>query len=245
MVSRSFTRQGIALAVLAAAELVVVAVIGRAYGTDGTASTLGALVLAPVAVLATAALARRVAGERFAIAAALAYVVLPLLASRFMLSTYRSTFEHQALPDLVGLRATPWFALGVLLTAALAVAPRRAAGVSGAVAAVAALILWGTADLASIRNGLHETAWSITLLEWFIVAGFIGAARRNGWLAVALVGWLLAIILHAAHVGYDNAAFWQSLAAGAALAAVLLTSLALLVPPLRRPRPAQSPGHAG
>jgi hypothetical protein len=244
VVSRSFTRQGIALAVLAAAELVVVAVIGRAYGTDGTASTLGALVLAPVAVVATAAFARRIAGERFAIAAAVAYVVLPLLATRFMLVTYRATFEHQALPDLVGLRATPWFALGVLLTAAL-VAPRRAAGVSGAVAAVAALIVWGSADLASIRNGLHETAWSITLLEWFVVAGFIGAARRNGWLAVALVGWLLAIILHAAHVGYDNAAFWQSLAAGATLAAVLLTSLALLVPPLRRPRPAQSPGHAG
>ncbi len=245
MVSRSLARQGIALAALAAAELVVVAAIGAAYGTDGTASTFGALALAPVAVLATAAFARRVAGERFAIAAAVTYVVLPLLATRFMLSTYRSTFDHQALPNLVGLRATPWFALGVLLTAALAVAPRRAAGVSGAVAAVAALILWGTADLASIRNGLHETAWSITLLEWFFVAGFIGAARRNLWLAVALAGWLLAIILHAAHVGYDNAAFWQSLAAGASLAAVLLTSLALLVPPLRRPRPAQSPGHAG
>ena len=214
VVSRSFTRQGIALAVLAAAEPRRERSVA-AYGTDGMASTLGALVLAPVAVVSTAAFARRVAGQRFAIAAAAAYVVLPLLATRFMLVTYRSTFDHQALPDLVGLRATPWFALGVLLTAALAVAPRRAAGVSGAVAAVAALILWGTADLASIRNGLHETAWSITLLEWFIVAGFIGAARRNGWLAVALVGWLLAIILHAAHVGYDNAAFWQSLAAGA------------------------------
>jgi hypothetical protein len=245
VVSRSVPRQGIALAIVAIAEAVVVAAIGLAFGTDGTASTLGALAHAPVAILATAALARRVAGERFAIAAAAAYLLLPLLSSRFMLNTYRSTFDHRALPDLVGLRATPWFALGVLLTAALAVAPRRAAAASGAVAAIVALIVWGTADLASIRGGLHETAWSITLLEWFLVAGFIGAARRNGWLAVALVGWLLAATLHAAHVGYDDAAFWQSLAAGAPLAAVLLTSLALLVPPLRRPRTAQSPGHAG
>jgi hypothetical protein len=245
VVSRSLSRQGVALAIVAIAELVVVAAIARAFGTDGAASTLGALALAPVAVLATAALGRRVAGERFAVAAAVAYLVLPLLAHRFMLGTYRSTFDHRALPDLVGLRSTPWFALGVLVTAALAVAPRRAAGVAGAVAAIVALIVWGTGDLASIRNGLHETAWSITLLEWFFVAGLIGAARRNAWLGVGLAGWLLAVIIHAAHIGYNDAAFWQSLSAGAPAAALLLSSLVLLVPPLRRPRTAPSSSHAG
>jgi hypothetical protein len=223
----------------------VVAAIARAFGTDGTASTLGALALAAVAVLATAALGRRVAGERFAVAAAAMYVILPLLANRFMLGTYRSTFDHQALPDLVGLRATPWFALGVVVTAALAFAPRRPAAVAGAAAAVVALLTWGTGDLASIRGGLHETAWSITLLEWFLVAGVLGAARRNGWLAVALGGWLVALVVHAAHVGYNDAAFWQSLAAGAPAAALLLTSLLLLIPPLRRLRTAQSSEHAG
>jgi hypothetical protein len=227
VVSRNLSRQGVALAIVAIAELVVVAAIALAFGTDGTASTLGALALAPAAVLATAALGRRVAGDRF------------------MLGTYRSTFDHRALPDLVGLRSTPWFALGVLVAAALAVAPRRAAGVAGAVAAVVALIVWGTGDLASIRDGLHETAWSITLLEWFFVAGFIGAVRRNGWLAVGLAGWLLAVIIHAAHIGYNDAAFWQSLSAGAPAAALLLSSLVLLVPPLRRPRTAPSSGHAG
>jgi hypothetical protein len=244
VVSRSLKRPGVALAVFALAEVAVVAAIAHAFGTDGTASTLGALALAPVAVLATAAVGHRVAGMRFAIAVAAVYVVLPLLANRFMLVTYRSTFDHRAVPNLVGLRATPWFALGVLVTVALAVAPRRPAAVAGVAAAVLAVVTWGTGDLASIRAGLHETAWSITLLEWFLIAGVIGAARRSAWLALALGGWLVAVIVYAAHVGYNDAAFWQSLAAGAPTAALLLSSLALLVPPLRRPRTTPASEHA-
>ena len=85
-----------------------------------------------------------------------------------MLSTYRPTFAHEALPDLVGLRATPWFALGLvlgscaLLRAAGAWSSRRSAGTS-----------WssGFGQLGAIRAGLHETAWSITMLEWLADRG--------------------------------------------------------------------------
>jgi hypothetical protein len=162
-----------------------------------------------------------------------------------MLVSYRSTFAHEAIPNLLGLRATPWFALGIAMTLAVAYAPRVFLAAVGVAAASAGLIAWGTDPLAGIRAGLHETAWSITLLEWFVLAGFLGAARRSIWLAIALFGWLVAAILHGAHGGYDNAAFWRSLSLATPAAALLLSSLVLLVPPLRRPRPARSPGHAG
>jgi hypothetical protein len=225
--------------------MVVVATVASTFRTNGPGTTVAALVLAPVAVLATAAVARRIAGELFAVVAAATYVLLPLLANRFMLESYRMTFDREALPDLVGLRATPWFGLGVLATAVLVAAPRRAAGIAGIAAATAALISWGTGALAAVHSGLHETAWSITLLEWFLVAGVVGAARRDRWLALALGGWLIALIAHAAYVGYDKAAFWQSLSAGAPAASLLLSSLVLLVPPLRRPRAVQQSEHAG
>lgn len=226
------------LAALAATNVLVVAGIGWAYGTDGALSTVAALVLAPAAVLATAAVGRRLGGDRFALGAAATYVVLPLLANRFMLGSYRGAFDRQALPDLVGLRATWWFALGVAVCLVVAFVRPRIAAAAGLVATTAALVVWGAGDLSGVRGGLHETAWSITLLEWFFVAGVIGAARRGSWLAVGVGGWLAALILHAAHVGYDGAAFWQSLAAGVPAAALLLSSLALLVPlPRRRPTP--------
>jgi hypothetical protein len=162
-----------------------------------------------------------------------------------MLASYRSTFAHEAIPNLLGLRATPWFALGIAITLTVAYAPRVILAAVGAAAASAALIAWGTDPLAGIRAGLHETAWSITLLEWFALAGFFGAARRSIWLAIALFGWLVAAALHGAHRGYDDAAFWRSLSVATPSAALLLSSLVLLVPPLRRLRTAQSPDHAG
>jgi hypothetical protein len=233
------------LIALMALEVAVVAAAAIRYGTDGPAATAAALVLAPVAVWSTAAAGRRLGGPRFGLLAAGSYVLLPALAATYMLASYRSTFEHEAIPDVLGLRATLWFALGVGITVAVAYAPRVILAAVGVAAASAALIAWGTDPLAGIRAGLHETAWSITLLEWFVLAGLLGAARRSIWLAIAFFAWLVVAILHGAHGGYDNAAFWSSLSVAAPAAALLLSSLVLLVPPLRRPRTAVSSGRAG
>jgi hypothetical protein len=244
VVPRELSGSGVAIAALAAVEVAVVALIAHAYGTDGTVSTIVALLLAPVAVLLTAALARRSAGRAYGVAAAATYVALPLLANRFMLPTYRSTFDRQVVPDLVGLRGTGWFVLGLLVTTVLAFAPRRVTAAAGVAAAVAAIVVWGTGDLSAIRGGLHETAWSITLLEWLVVAGVIGLARRDPWRAAAAGGWVVAVTLHAAHRGYDNGAFWESLSAAGPTLAVLLSALGLLVPPLRarQARPVEPAG---
>ena len=51
--------------------------------------------------------------------------------------------------------------------------------------------------------------------------------------AAGLAGWLALALGLAAQRGYDDAAFWQSLALAAPAIAVLLSSLWLLVPPLR------------
>ena len=77
MVPRKLTRHGLSVASLAAAEVVGVGVIAARYGTDGPASTVAALVLAPVAVGLTYALGRRLAGERFGFGAAAASPEVP------------------------------------------------------------------------------------------------------------------------------------------------------------------------
>jgi hypothetical protein len=225
---------------LAAAEVAVVAAIAVAYGTDGPASTVAALVLAPVAVLLTRRLGEKLAGPRYGLVSALVYIGLPLLGRAYVLSTYRPTFAHHVVPQLVGLRATPWFALGVGL-AALALV--RVAWVLFVVAALISLAL-GTNDLHGVRDGLHETAWSVSLLPWLAAAGVVGAAGRSLALAATLAGWLVLIALHGARQGYADAAFWQSLSAAAPAIAVTLTSLGLLVPPLRRAAPAPAEPHA-
>jgi hypothetical protein len=206
--------------------------VGAAYGTDGALSTLAALVLAPVAVGATYRVAHMLAGETFALAAAAVYVALPALGSVYMLSTYRSTFAHEALPDLVGLRATPYFAAGVLVAVVAGLRPAVTAAL-GAVLLVAALAVDGVTGFEDVRNGLHETAWSITMLVWLGVAGVLGAARRAPLVALGLGGWTAAAVLHGVDRGYDHAAFWQALAAATPAIAVLLSALALLVPRLR------------
>jgi hypothetical protein len=238
------TRQR-ALIALMALELAIVAGAAIRYSADGAVATVTALLLAPVAIWSVAAAGTRLGGPRFGLFAAGSYAVLPALASAYMLVSYRGIFEREAIPDLLGLRATPWFALGVGLTLALAYVPRGILAAIGVAVASGALLTWGTAPLAEIRAGLHETAWSIALLEWFVLAGLIGAARRSIWLAAALGGWLAAAVLHAAHLGYDHSAFWRSLSVAAPASALLLSSLALLVPPLRPVRTARSSDHAG
>jgi hypothetical protein len=206
VVPRKLTRHGLNVASLAAAEVVGVGVIAARYGTDGPASTVAALVLAPVAVGLTYTLGRRLAGDPFGFGAAAVYVALPFLGWLYMLSTYRASFAQQALPELVGLRATPWFALGLVLAALALLRPLAPLFVIvGAFELVA-----GFGDLDTIRIGMHETVFSITLLEWLPIAGTIGAARCSSLRAATLAGWLAFAVGHAAQQGYDDAAFWQS-----------------------------------
>jgi hypothetical protein len=229
VVSLERARPGLTDAALGAAELLVVAAIALAYGTDGPLATTAALLLAPVAVIVTKRLGERVGGKGFGLAAAIVYILLPAFGTIYALGSYRHTFTHEAVPDLVGLRATPWFALGIALAV---VASFRYTAPLFVVAAIVSLAM-GTGDLAGIRNGLHETAWSISLIAWLGIAGVIGSARRSILIACSLGGWLVVAVLHAARQGYDGAAFWQSLSLAAPAIAVTLTSLVLLVPPLR------------
>jgi hypothetical protein len=238
VVSRELTRRGVALPALAAIEMVVVVAVAVAYGTDGPVHVALALACAPLAVGLTWSLADGLAGRRFADAAATVYVLLPALGTLYAFSTYRSAFMHQAIPDLVGLRATPWFVLGLAL-AAFAVF-RWSAFVY--LAPGVAMLVYGYGDLSGIRIGLHETAWSITMLIWLPIAGVLGAMRRSWLRATALAAWLAFAVGHAARQGYDGGAFWQSLSIAAPGIAVLLTSLWLLVPPLRA-TPSASRAH--
>lgn len=229
MVSLERARPGLTDAALGAVEVVVVAAVAAAYGSDGTLNTVAALLLAPVAVTLTRRLGGRLGGARFGVAAAVVYIALPFLGRLYLLATYRHTFMHEAVPNLVGLRGTPWFALGLVL-AALAVF--RVASLLFVVGAIVSLLM-GTSDLAGVRAGLHETAWSVTMLAWLGIAGVIGAWRKSIAVAASLAGWLVLAILHAARQGYADAAFWQSLSVATPAIAVTLTSLGLLVPPLR------------
>ena len=220
-------------------EVAVVAAIASSYGTDGPFATLAALLLAPCAVVATFRAGRLLAGDAFGFATAGVYVALPALGTVYMLAGYRSTFAHGAIPDLVGLRATPFFAAGIGLALCVA-APRAAFAAVALVLATLALVRYGTGGFGDLRNGLHETVWSITMLEWFVLAGVFGAARRSPIIATGLAGWLTATVLHAADRSYDGAAFWKSLAPAGPAIALLLTSLVLLVPRLR---PAAARAH--
>jgi hypothetical protein len=236
VVPELLTRQRVKLGALAAVEVAVVAAVAATQTTDGTVSIIVALVLAPVAVALTALIAGRIAGERFAVAAAAVYVVLPFLGNRYMLGVYRGTFDARALPALVGLRESVVFALGVACAAVVAFAPRVVAAAGGVLALVVATATWQFDGTGELTPGLHETVWSITLLKWLVLAGILGVLLRSPMLGLALGGWFLAATLWAAHRGYADAVFWQSLAVAAPAAAVLLSSLALLVPQLRPER---------
>jgi hypothetical protein len=220
----------------AAAAFVVTALLAAATGHHAPLPTISALVLAPAAAVAAALAAARLAGPKLAVAAALVYAALPAVGLAYCLRTYRHTFLHAAAPALVGLRR-PWLlAIGVAVCVALAYAPRVVVVAGGLVAAVVAVAVWGVHPLASVRAGVHETGWSITFAEWVAVAGVAGVARRSPAVAVGAGGWLVFAVLRAASYGYADAGFWRQLAPAAPVIALCLTSLALLVPPLRRAR---------
>jgi hypothetical protein len=235
-------RRLLTVAVLAA-ELVVVG-IAATQPTDGVLSVIVAVLLAPLAVLAVARTAARLAPGWFPVAAAFTYTVLPLAANRFFLPGYRPTFDRQALPALVGLQATWAFALGVLILVAISVVPRGVAATGAVVALVAAVVVWGLGDLGIWQPNVHETGWSVALPEWLLVASVLGAMLRSPAIGGALAAVVVAALLHATHEPYGTGEFWRAFGVAAPSAAVLVSSVALLVPPLRRARaegPEQQP----
>ena len=233
MVPELLRRQRVAVGALVAADLVVVALVAATQPTDGALSVVVALILAPVAVAATAALAARIGGDRFAVGAAAVYVVLPLLGNRYMLPTYRGTFDSRALPSLVGVQHTFVFALGFAVAVAFLLAPRALAAAGGVVAFVVTAAVWQFAGVGQLRPGLHETVWSIAFIEWLLLAGIVAALLRAPLLGLAVGGWLFAAVFWGAHRGYGDAVFWRSLAVALPAGAVVLSSLALLAPRLR------------
>jgi hypothetical protein len=243
VVSRELAHPGLAGALLAltAVELAVVAKTATARHEGGLAIAL-ALALAPIAVAATAALATRVAGRRFALGAAVVYVALPLLGRLYVYGPFVSVYDHKVVPALVGLEHTGWFALGIGVALLVAVVPERISAVAGVVGAVIALVLWVDGPWRGLWGNFHETTWSPTLLTFLPVAVLVGVARRSPWLAAALGGWLAVVVLRGVHRDYGSGGFWLSLAAAAPAIAVLLSSLAFLVPRLRA-APAPDPAH--
>ena len=225
----------------AAAQALLALVIGLHYGNSGAVALVLAVVLGPLAVLGTARIAVRIAGDRFAVGAAWTFVLLPLVASAFFTSGYEHTWLHVVLPQLVGTRTTSWYAVGAALALVAAHAPARAAALAGVVAVVTALFVYDPGALSGVRLGIHETGWSVSFAEWLPIAGVIGTARRAPLLAAALGGWLVFFALRGAERGYDGGAFWASLAPALPAAALLVSSLALLVPRLR---PASGPQEA-
>jgi hypothetical protein len=236
-------RQARVPAACAAAQLLVVIAVAATQPTSGAVSVAVAIVLAPLSVLSVAAAAARLSRGRFPSAAAIAFVLLPLFANRFVLGPYRGAFDSHALPALVGLQATGWFALGVLLVAIVAVAPERIVAAAAAAALVAALFAWSPGALGDVRPMLHESAWSVALAEWVVAATIVAAVLRRPYVGVSLGCIVVAAILRASHQPYDDAGFWRALAPLAPAGGVLLASLSLLVP-TRGPEPRAASAHA-
>ena len=233
MLPRIDRRQRLLLAACVAAQVAVVAAVAATQPTDGALSVVVALALAPVAVLGVAATAARLRDGAFPVAACATYVLLPFLGNRFVLGGYRSAFDRHALPALVGVQATAAFALGVGAIVAAALLPPRVTAAAGGVALVAALVAWPPGKLADLQPMLHETAWSVALAEWLLVATIVAVILRRPPLGIALGCLALAVVLRAAHQPLDDEGFWRALGPLAPAGGVLVSSLWLLVPRLR------------
>lgn len=231
------------LAALMVVEVAAVAVLAAARPNGGTTAVVVALVLAPVAIWSVLAIAERLSGRWFALAAGVVYVLLPFAGRLYFYGPFVSVYDRVVAPALVGLRAPAWFALGVGTAVVVAFAPTVVSGAAGLVALVVALIAWADTDWTTLYDNFHESAWSPTLLSLLPIACVLAVSLRRPWLGAALGGWIGFFILHGVQRHYTTGAFWLSLAAATPAAAVLLTSLVLLVPRLGALRePAGPPG---
>jgi hypothetical protein len=241
-VTRLKAKTPIALvAPLGIAAIGAVALLAALRPNDGAGAVIAALLLAPVAVWSVVAIGERLSGSRFAVAAGIVYIVLPFAGRLFFYGPFVRIYDRIVAPSLVGLRAPWWFALGVGIALVVALGPQIVTGAAGIAALVVALVAWVSTDWTTLYDNFHETAWSPTLLSVLPFACVIAVGLRKPWLAAALGGWAGFFILHGVARPYGGGAFWLSLAAATPATAVLLTSLALLVPPVASFRTAAPP----
>jgi hypothetical protein len=181
--------------------------------------------------------ARRIRDGWFPVVAAAAYVGLPVIAVRYFFAEYRHVYVHQALPWLLGLERPLVLASGLAIVAGAALAPRFMFALSGLGAFIAALVVWGTSRVDDVRlGGLHETAWSLGIGEWLVLAGALGVILASLRVGIGVSGWFALLFLRATHDPYVTGAFWRQLAPAVPALAILMSSIWLLVPPLPRLR---------
>ena len=226
------------IAPLVVLQWAIQVLVAAREGTDGAFALVVALALSPLAVYATARLGRRLGGARVGLASAAAFVLLPPAGSLYFVAAYDRTWSHEVVPHLLGLRGTVPYLLMVALAVAASVLARSLLALAGVVALAAAFSAWSVDAVGDLKDGVHETGWSVGLLEWLPLAGALGALLRSRRLGLAVASWLAFALLRAAGRPYADGEFWIALGPALPAAAVLLASIGLLVPPLRERRAA-------
>jgi hypothetical protein len=96
--------------------------------------------------------------------------------------------------------------------------------------------------------GIKEHFWSLRVIEWFVVAGLIGLARRSITMALVVGGWFAAFVVTKGTYQYasvDDASIFRIMMPSYPAFVLLLGSLVFLVPRRRRepavPPPVDSP----
>lgn len=282
------------------------------------------LVLAPVALLCTYGIAKRIGGQLFAYWTTALWLAVPFIGIKFTDYLYHQRYTELTLPQAFGLTAMAdfpsmvavlvsiYFALRVLerpdtiealaaglaAGAAIAIKPsssvflggvalgllyrRRAVAAAylaaGIAPAVVTLALWkyrglgflplfhseGGAQLALGAHqpllafnplhkyvsfnwhqlnvnllGIKEHFWSMRVIEWLVIAGLIGLARRSLTAVLVVGGWFAAFVVTKAtyqHGGVADASIFRLMMPSYPAFIMLLASLVYLFPGRHRAR---------
>jgi hypothetical protein len=106
----------------------LVAVTSHVSTVASVVTTINVLVLAPLASYCLLEVARRVAGRLYAMAAALVWLLAPVVVVPLFVPSYRDTYVDDVLPGLYGLTLQPAYLAMVLSLVAALLCLRAAAG---------------------------------------------------------------------------------------------------------------------
>ena len=128
-----------------------------------------------------------------------------------------------------GLGTVPLFGLTELRLAAGAVTPVVAASNSGLSKYLH--LDWG--ELQRNFDGLREFFWSVRVLQWIVIAGFLGVLRRSLPKALLLGGWFAAFLVvkgASSAANIEEGTFFRLFMPGFPPLVIMLASVVLLVP---------------